>query len=85
MIDIDVRRHARALQRVQTAVRANGLNKAQCQELEASFERGWKAVAGSVTAQEQHTQAMCDLAAKLGNGGPTPPRSPTRQPLQMAA
>ncbi len=89
MIDIDVRRHARALERVRMAISANGLNAAQGRELEASFERGWKAAAGSVTAQQQHTQSMCDVAAKIGNRGPNPPDRPTRQPAptpaQMAA
>ncbi len=85
MIDIDVRRHARALERVRTAISANALNTAQARELEASFERGWKAAAGSVTAQQQHTQTMCDLAAKLGKRGPNPPGRPPRHPAPPCA
>lgn len=76
MIDLDVRRHARALERINTALRANpSLNDAQRTAYVDSFERGWRVASGSTTKQEFHTQSLCDQIARHGRG-PTPPGRP---------
>jgi len=85
-LPLDKRRRLNALERVKTAISANRLSTEQRDSLIEHFNRGWWAVAGSQTAQRQHTDTICELAAKLAKRpDPQPPKSPTRMLVQVAA